>query len=1018
MQHNTQNHISHESTSKTNSVVENLAIDVSNLFSSIQNQNTNQTSLETGNNSFDRSPLDASQVCFFRVDELTYDKDYPKRAAFENVLASIDSPNFNFVYILSGSKNKGIDLYIGIVKNTNNVKEDNSLDANNYGEILKNAFEGNFNGSKLSSVLNGKSSNDLLNNTILNGARLYVNQNNQINAGIILGIPTANNPQTSNEQDFQGIDRLINSMLGVDWRIVVICEPVQKEELISIQKQVYDIYDYLSPFSKYSYHQDFNGSSSLGATVGAGSSINRGFSYNKSTGESETSSGFYEGDSSGTNSSESSGENVGFGSNINKSINIQNTKGESKGISFEMANKHAQDIMEYIDDELLNRIKLGLGKGLFKTSVYYMAEQPAHAERLRTCLMSLFQGNESTFSPMIYKRLDKSPINTTAFLQAYRSQYIEHSDVFSARSDLLLSRPRTDKSSGLCTYLTASEISLIAGLPQTEVPGLSLNERVDFGLNIKGQYDKDDEIELGPIIQRGRELENIKFAISKKNLVTHTFIAGMTGAGKTTTCHKLLASSDIPFMVIEPVKREYRTLINHKAFKDKPVIVFTLGNETVSPFRLNPFELMDGELVSTHIAMVTASFTSAFEMEGSMPQLLEEAIIKCYQDKGLDIFGIYNDKEPNKFIDTFPILDDLLQNIDKVVIDKGFDKRLQNDYIGVLKSRISNLTKGTKGAMLNCPYSTDFNYLINHNIVLEMQDLANEDDKALIVGFLLTRLSGVIQKKHKNNNDFRHITLIEEAHQFLKRTTAGDSLAKKSAVDLFSNHLAEIRKYGEGLIIVDQNPTNLAPDVIKNTGTKIIHRIVAKEDKDSVGAAMYMDEKQRDYLSLLNNGNAIIFSENTNKPVQVKIIDITHTNEKEITDEVVKNSFTKKIEELGIAYNDYKIVSQYDILCSLYTDTVNKLRKSSNLDVEGLLLLVSRLNSEVNRVGEQAVLDTQEIWLKIIKRCDLLCGKPQTTSSEETENRIKILLDFFTKKIQERSLSQKELIDLIMPKLP
>ena len=115
-----------------------------------------------------------------------------------------------------------------------------------------------------------------------------------------------------------------------------------------------------------------------------------------------------------------------------------------------------------------------------------------------------------------------------------------------------------------------------------------------------------------------RELE-IPFYLDKNSFSKHVFIAGTTGSGKTTTCHTLIKKADMPFLVIEPAKTEYRCLINQKG---SDIVIFTLGNEQVAPFRLNPFELIPGEVISGHVDMIKATFTSAFPMEASMPQIL------------------------------------------------------------------------------------------------------------------------------------------------------------------------------------------------------------------------------------------------------------------------------------------------------------------------------------------------------------------------------------------------------------
>lgn len=79
---------------------------------------------------------------------------------------------------------------------------------------------------------------------------------------------------------------------------------------------------------------------------------------------------------------------------------------------------------------------------------------------------------------------------------------------------LLLGRPYYGKYVGLNSYLTTSEISLIAGLPQKEVPGLTLKEGVGFGLNEK-KIEKESAINLGVMVQKGRDLENVPFYLSK-----------------------------------------------------------------------------------------------------------------------------------------------------------------------------------------------------------------------------------------------------------------------------------------------------------------------------------------------------------------------------------------------------------------------------------------------------------------------------------------------------------------------
>lgn len=826
-----------------------------------------------------------NEICFYKINLLTFDEEYPHREAFENVLQALDNDAFNFVYILDGNET-GIELYIGVVKNQNENKS--VLNAANYGRNIAGAFEGNFGGSVLE-----KLTGENLSEKIIESARHFKN------AGVILGIPSVNDDD-NDKYGFQGIDRLINSMIGLKWRIVVVCEPVSKTEIVAVKNRVYEIYNAVSPYM----HQSLQQSSSDGKSFSDSTSSSDAKSFNHSESNSKSQSDTRGNQSERTNSSRSiqTGNSDSFSEGTTKTSSQSKTTGvnvgKSTSMTLEVVDKSAKEIIEYIDEELLKRIKAGLGRRLFKTSVYYMGEKPTDAERLKIGIMSLFQGSNSSYSPLTAYPLDIE--RDSKILTMYQSFYVNEQNFLPERMTLL-SRPNFDGKLGLNTYLTANEVSLIAGLPQKEVPGITVKENVDFGLNFK---QSDGEIFLGNLIQKGRELPTIPVKISGDVLNKHVFIAGVTGSGKTTTCQKLLMETDFNFLVIEPAKTEYRALINSPQFHN--VIVFTVGDELTAPFRLNPFELVRGESVSSHVDMLKATFTSAFQMEASMPQILEEAIYKIYEDKGWDIDTSKNYLRAD--YDSFPMLSDFLKALEDIVQSKGFSDRLRDDYRGSLISRFSNLTKGSKGALFNCRRSINFEKLLNQNVIIEMEDLKSAEDKALLMGFILTRLSAVIKQRHKVNKNFKHITLIEEAHRLLSRVEFGDSGSKRLAVETFTDLLAEVRKYGESLIIVDQIPNKLAPEVLKNTNTKIIHRLFARDDKESVGDTMLMDDKQKEYLSALEIGQAIVFSEGMSRPVHVKIKSATDTSDNIISDEIVKARFMKNF---GEWYFETEIVNKF-----------------------------------------------------------------------------------------------------------
>lgn len=935
-------------------------------------------------NSYPLDTIPSQDMCFYKIKQLSYDEESPKREAFENVLLNMSNSAFNFVYILTGDE-KGVELYIGVVKNGSCKNRDNNISASNYGKSIADAFSANFSGSVLEKI-----SEPLLSDMASYSVGVYKN------AGVIMGVPSVN--ENKSEHDFQGIDRLINSMIGSKWRIVIVCEPVSNDEIIDYRESIYALYNRLSVYAKRNLQYGLNDGLSMSFSQSNSNSKSKSKSssdsLSKSSGSSENNS--HSSTNSGKSNTKSTSTSCSDSKSQSESSTLGSTRGSTQSIGIEMVNKKVQEILKYIDEELIERIKLGYSKGLYKTSVYYMAGNPVQADRLKSGILSLFQGEKSTYSPLIAKKIDLNKYGHKV-LRSYQNIYTNIKDY---QYDILtlLSRPYNKDNIALSTYLNVKEICILAGLPQKEVPGIPMREAVSFGLNIKN-VKGDDSIMLGSIVHNGRNLKNLKFSIDRNALNKHTFIAGTTGSGKTTTCHKLLKEAkDVPFLVIEPAKTEYRTLVNSDEFKD--VLVFTVGNENVAPFRINPLEIIKGESISSHIDILKATFTSAFPMEGSMPQLLEEAMYQCYKDKGWDVNTnenrYYGETAFDAEVNSFPILTDLLNAIGTIVKEKGFGQRLESEYLGSLVSRLSNLTVGSKGSMLNCSRSMDFKYIAHHNVILELEDLKNPEDKALVMGIVISRLSEIIKQEHKLNKNYRHLTLIEEAHRLLSKVDYNDLGSKKVAVETFSDLLAEIRKYGEGLIIVDQIPNKLASEVLKNTNTKIIHRILAKDDKEAVGDAMLMDDKQKKYLSALRVGEVIVFTDNTDKPVNVMIEAVTDTSEEEIDNSVVASRFKKFSSDFGYMIQKDKIILEYEkfkILC----DNLKK-NNIEQLYIDNIILTVEG-------ISEKLEVDKKFVWETWIDRWIHLNNKEFHKYHNE-------LMELFTVNLYNSDFSKKDIVKL------
>ncbi|MBQ7650792.1 MAG: ATP-binding protein, partial [Victivallales bacterium] len=393
---------------------------------------------------------------------------------------------------------------------------------------------------------------------------------------------------------------------------------------------------------------------------------------------------------------------------------------------------------------------------------------------------------------------------------------------------------------------------------------------------------------MGKLVQSGAIMENTDVCLDKSEFDRHIFVAGVTGGGKTYTCKWLLTQSKWPFLVIEPAKTEYRELVND----DKEVLVFTLGDEKVAPFRLNPLEFTKDESIPSRVDMLMASISAAFDMEAAIPQIIEQSIYRSYEEYGWNIKNnrnsIFGDTAFDDGVYAFPTLEDVVKNSESVVREKNFGQELGDRYLGSVRARLEGLLVGAKGMMLNCKRSMDFKELLGKKVVLELEEIRNGSEKALVIGFILTNLLVAIKQKYKESGKINHFTLVEEAHRLMTKIEPGDSPNKKNAVETFADMLAEVRKYGESMIIADQIPNKLMPEVLKNTNIKIVHRLFAKDDKDVIGSTMALDDDQKAFLSSLKIGHAIVFSGNWAKAMHVKVTKFEQSSDKRANDEVAR----------------------------------------------------------------------------------------------------------------------------------
>ncbi len=845
-----------------------------------------------------------SDVVFYRIDRITYEEKAPRKEALENVLSAMRIVGVNFLYLIKGDRT-GVSFYYGISRDLiQKISLEYTIEE--LGElILKPSLEGNFRGSKITAVDSDETQ------YIMEQIELMKYQGN------IDGVPGIN----EEDENFQGVDRLVDVMLGDEFIFLVTAKELVYPAIRHFEKNVYQFYDKLMPLSKKNIQKGENDGTTIVDTSTEGKTITdtkgnqsgKTKNFGKSTQESRSSQikvGKEETRTETTGKtnnegtySENSGENESHAEADvqNHTTGENKTTGSSSSTGYEFSNKEAQEWLKYIDDVILKRIDYGKGKGMYISAISLFTMRRDSMIKLKNTVTALFSGESGNKVPLRNNTLlpDGKKKKVLQNFQIPVGQFVHPISENEVYTRTALSQYVTQERAFLGNWFSVNELSIIAGLPQKEIVGLSLREEVEFGLNYKDDLPEEMKINLGYLVQSGNVLD-VPVSLDKREITKHIFVTGVTGSGKTTTCQRLLMQSGLPFLVIEPAKTEYRLLT--QTYDD--ILIFTLGKDTVAPFRLNPFEFYPHESITSHVDMIKASIESAFDMEAAIPQIIEKALYECYQDCGWDILDNSNRFYQNPFaqgVYAFPTLTELVSKTEKVVDKQGFDMRLKNDYIGSIRARLQGLLVGSKGQMLNTKRSVDFKELVDRRVILELEEVRNGSEKALIMGFVISNLMEAIRAKYIENPNFEHITLVEEAHRLLSKYEPGDSLSKKNGVELFADMLAEVRKYGESIIIVDQIPGKLTPEVLKNTNTKIVHKIFAMDDKEAIGNTMALSDEQKNFLSFLDKGRAIVFSQGWDTSIQLQVTPQTNTTGKDIVNE-------QTIHEIAVRYycDNYK----------------------------------------------------------------------------------------------------------------
>ena len=847
-------------------------------------------------------------IRFFKITEMIYEKDEYSIYKFASVYNSLLSMKCS-IFIIIDSDGEKTDFYMG-VKSLNSNFTINSL-----RDTLKNALNGQFPGIKTENYTNDKMQNVLDKIKINNISAVSCVANDKID-------------EKNNISFVQGLEKLALSMQNQKYTGIIIANGVEQKQLGEIRKNYENIYTQLLPFSKsqvnYSVNESINianafttgKSESKNYTISSSETHGRTISQSTSKSESHTGkhaigkisgvtsmavntvglllapvtegasligagvlsmginslgSGFEKTKTKGTtvtesvseNSSHTSGSSTGDTYGINQSSTetkgIQ--RGNSKNITLNIENKSISNILEKLDIQF-ERIKEFESLGLWECAAYFVSENSYTSEIAASTYKALMSGaNTGVEVSAINSWSDREKVNE---IRKYIKNFYHPLFLYDNISQISIPVTPTVAISG-------NELALHIGFPRKSVPGFPVIEHVDFAKEVMTSNNEKvfGSINLGNIYNMGTETKT-KVRLNRESLAMHTFITGSTGSGKSNTIYEILDQLDtvgVKFMIIEPAKGEYKNVFGNR----NNVTVLGTNPNYSELLKINPFKFPKSVHVLEHVDRLIEIFNVCWPMYAAMPAVLKDAVLCAYEDCGWDLV-----ESVNKISDElFPTFTDLEKELWTVIENSAYSDELKGNYIGSLVTRIKSLNNGLNGQIFASD-EIDNKLLFDKNVIIDLSRIGSLETKSLIMGILVMRLNEYrMSEATEMNSKLKHVTVLEEAHNILKRISneqnSESSNVSGKSVEMLSNAIAEMRTYGEGFIIADQSPNAVDVSAIRNTNTKIIMRLPDEIDRRLAGKAAALKDEQLDEIAKLPKGVAVVYQNDWIEPVLCKI---------------------------------------------------------------------------------------------------------------------------------------------------
>lgn len=902
----------------------------------------------------------ASNVRALKIKRLVYDREENFTDCLQNAF-SVFSDSGNTLALVFNRFVDRTEIY-AIVRNDGQGM--NEISKANIG-LLKDSLSGNFSGSELK-IIEEKHGGSDTKRIFYNGEESLVDKIESISA--VCNIPSAK----SEEYLSQNIEKLFNGIVPKkedEWySVIVFAESLPIETIHQMRDGLEEMATSIFPFRQHQFQMGNNTAQttgemkSLSHSDSTSEAITKTHSINVGVNGSRFSSKsiglaikFL---SLGASKGKSKGRSLGYGYSWGKTTtkgeadtrtagtNNSITLGESNSTIYSFQSYTVKNILERIERSL-ERLKIGEAEGCWKYAAYVCSGSSKTSINVANYLRSLTQGSESFIEPAVIKEWHKENVNGDTDFDQIKKYLINFSHpVFVNNVDGI--------PVSFSANVNTSELANVMVLPQHSIQGVPVTAGTSFGREPHSVSDITLDLPLGCGYHMFKKHESQKIGISREELTKHTFITGSTGAGKSNTVYKLLdelSQQGIKFLVIEPAKGEYKSVLG----KRTNVTVFGTNTRIAGTelLRINPFRFSKHTHVLEHMDRLVEIFNVCWPMYAAMPAILKDSIERAYIAAGWDLIT-----SENKFDEpVYPNFSDVVFYVRQVLNESDYSADNKGDYVGSLVTRLRSLTNGINGIIFAADDILD-EEIFDKNVIIDLSRVGSTETKALIMGILILKLQEYRMESPKTNSNLQHITVLEEAHNLLRRTSLeqnseGANLLGKS-VEMISNSIAEMRTYGEGFIIADQSPGLLDLSVIRNTNTKIIMRLPDASDRDLVGKAAGLNDDQINELSRLEQGVAAITQSGWIEPVLCKVD--KYEPEESVDPIVIKKS----------------LQPEYDVKKSLLGCIMSReiYRKGDRIDISALKdkVLKSALSATVkcdfldyiNSEGEKSIIQLQK----------------------------------------------------------